>query len=140
MRTTIQIKGLQVYGYHGIFEEERRLGQKFVFDIDADLVPVATHDDDRLDASVRYDAMAGTIVEMAGGAAFHTLEALAEAIARGLMHHFPAIDAIAIGVWKANPPIPHMMDRIGVSIALSRAEMDAGDQRAATDASARTRA
>jgi len=131
MRTAIQIKGLQVYGYHGIFEEERRLGQKFVFDIEAGLAPVVTHDDDRLDSSVPYDAMAGAVVEMAGGPAFHTLEALAEAIARGLMHQFPPIETIMIGVWKASPPIPHMMDRIGVSIALSRIEMKAGEERSA---------
>ena len=34
MLTTIQIAGLQTFGYHGLFEEERRLGQKFTFDID----------------------------------------------------------------------------------------------------------
>ena len=37
MLTTIQISGLQIFGYHGLFEEERRLGQKFNFDIDATL-------------------------------------------------------------------------------------------------------
>jgi dihydroneopterin aldolase len=35
MLTTIQIAGLQTFGYHGLFEEERSLGQKFTFDIDA---------------------------------------------------------------------------------------------------------
>lgn len=33
MLTTIQIAGLQTFGYHGLFEEERRLGQKFTFDM-----------------------------------------------------------------------------------------------------------
>jgi dihydroneopterin aldolase len=37
MLTTIQIAGLQTFGYHGLFEEERSLGQKFTFDIDATL-------------------------------------------------------------------------------------------------------
>ena len=37
MLTTIQIAGLQTFGYHGLFEEELRLGQKFNFDIDATL-------------------------------------------------------------------------------------------------------
>ena len=37
MLTSIKITGLQTYGYHGLFEEERTLGQKFSFDIFADL-------------------------------------------------------------------------------------------------------
>ena len=48
MLTTIQITGLQTFGYHGLFEEERSLGQKFTFDIDATLNPALTHRDDRL--------------------------------------------------------------------------------------------
>jgi dihydroneopterin aldolase len=52
MLTTIQIAGLQTFGYHGLFEEERSLGQKFSFDIDATLNPAPTHRDDRLDASI----------------------------------------------------------------------------------------
>ena len=53
MLTTIQIAGLQTFGYHGLFEEERRLGQKFTFDIDATLNPAATHQDDRWQPSGR---------------------------------------------------------------------------------------
>ena len=63
MLTTIQIAGLQTYGYHGLFEEERSLGQKFIFDIEAELQPVETHQDDRLDSSVRYGAVADNIGE-----------------------------------------------------------------------------
>jgi len=78
MLTTIQIAGLQTYGYHGLFEEERSLGQKFIFDIEAELQPVETHRDDKLDSSVRYDAVADTVVQLAGAAQYQTLETLAE--------------------------------------------------------------
>ena len=66
MLTTIQIAGLQTFGYHGLFEEERSLGQKFTFDIDATLNPAPTHRDDRLDASIRYDAVVDAAVSLAG--------------------------------------------------------------------------
>src|SRR3546814_5040057 len=46
MLTTIQIAGLQTYGYHGLFEEERSLGQKFIFDIEAELQPVETRSEE----------------------------------------------------------------------------------------------
>ena len=67
MLTTIQIAGLQTFGYHGLFEEERSLGQKFTFDIDATLNPAPTHRDDRLDASIRYDAVVDAAVSLASG-------------------------------------------------------------------------
>ena len=69
MLTTIQIAGLQTFGYHGLFEEERSLGQKFTFDIDATLNPAPTHRDDRLDASIRYDAVVDAAVSLASGVA-----------------------------------------------------------------------
>lgn len=65
MLTSIQIAGLQTFGYHGLFEDERRLGQKFSFDIDATLTPTPSHRDDRLDASIRYDAVVDAAVRLA---------------------------------------------------------------------------
>ena len=68
---------------HGLFEEERRLGQKFTFDIDARILQPrpATHRDDQLDASIRYDAVVDAAVSLAGEMKYQTLEALGEAVA-----------------------------------------------------------
>jgi dihydroneopterin aldolase len=98
---TIQIAGLQTFGYHGLFEEERRLGQKFTFDIDATLNPAPTHRDDSLDASIRYDAVVDLAVSLAGEMTYQTLEALGEAI--GLLRRFALIDNISVGVAKFSP-------------------------------------
>lgn len=120
MLTTIQIAGLQTYGYHGLFDEERRLGQKFRFDLEVTLRRVETHQDDKLDSSVRYDALADCVVELAGAMQFQTLEALAEAVALGLFERFVAIDAITLAVSKFSPPVTHTVDRLGVKIVLAR--------------------
>ena len=103
MMTTIQITGLQTFGYHGLFEE-RSLGQKFTFDIDATLSPAPTHRDDRLDASIRYDAVVDAAVSLASGMKYQTLEALGEAVAIGLLRRFVLIDTITVGVSKFSPP------------------------------------
>jgi dihydroneopterin aldolase len=106
MLTTIQIAGLQTFGYHGLFEEERRLGQKFSFDIDATLNTASTHRDDSLDASIRYDAVVDAAVSLAGEMKYQTLEALGEAIAIGLLRRFVLIDTICVGVSKFSQPSP----------------------------------
>jgi len=121
--TTIQIAGLQTYGYHGLFAEERSLGQKFVFDIEAELQPVETHRDDRLDSSVRYDAVADTVVQLAGAAQYQTLEALAEAVALALLGQFAAIDTVWVAVSKFSPPVAHTLSKAGIAMRLTRAEL-----------------
>lgn len=123
MLTTIQIAGLQTFGYHGLFEEERRLGQKFTFDIDATLNPAPTHRDDRLDASIRYDAVVDAAVRLAGETKYQTLEALGEAIAIGLLRHFALIDTISVGVAKFSPPIPHTLRKVGITVRLARSDL-----------------
>jgi dihydroneopterin aldolase len=121
--TTIQIAGLQTFGYHGLFEEERRLGQKFTFDIDATLNPVPTHRDDQLDASIRYDAVVDAAVHLAGEMTYQTLEALGEAVAIGLLRRFALIDTISVGVAKFSPPIPHTLGKVGIVVRLVRSDL-----------------
>jgi|SRR4051794_10568829 dihydroneopterin aldolase len=123
MLTTIQIAGLQTFGYHGLFEEERRLGQKFTFDIDATLNSASTHRDDQLDASIRYDAVVDAAVHLAGELTYQTLEALGEAIAIGLLRRFALIESISVGVSKFSPPIPHTLSKVGIVVRLVRSDL-----------------
>ena len=123
MLTTIQIAGLQTFGYHGLFEEERRLGQKFTFDIDATLNPAPTHRDDTLNASIRYDAVVDAAVSLAAERKYQTLEALGEAIAIGLLRQFVLIDTVTVGVSKFSPPIPHTLSKVGIAVRLARSDL-----------------
>lgn len=123
MLTTIQIAGLQTYGYHGLFEEERSLGQRFIFDIEATLRSTATHQDDSLAASVRYDMLVEETANLAGQTKYRTLEALAEAVATGLLQRFTLIDGITVSVSKLSPPIPHTLSKVGITVRLARTEL-----------------
>ncbi|MFT4117529.1 dihydroneopterin aldolase [Bradyrhizobium sp.] len=123
MLTSIKITGLQTYGYHGLFEEERTLGQKFSFDIFADLREVRTHLSDDLDSSVRYDAVVDEAVQIAGSEKFQTLEALGETIAAGLLRRFDMMDNVTVAVAKSSPPIAHAINQVGVQVSLRRAEL-----------------
>ncbi|MGA7807526.1 dihydroneopterin aldolase [Bradyrhizobium sp.] len=135
MLTSIAIAGLQTYGYHGLFEEERTLGQKFNFDISATLREVRTHLGDNLDCSVRYDAVIDEALQIAGSGRFQTLEALAEMIATGLLRRFAAIDGVTVAVAKFSPPIVHSIEQVRVEVRLQRADL-APDQGETAHASA----
>jgi 7,8-dihydroneopterin aldolase/epimerase/oxygenase len=122
MLTSINIVGLKTYGYHGLFEEERTLGQKFTFDISATLREVRTHRSDDLDSSVRYDAVVDEAVQIAASSKFQTLEALGETIALDLLRRF-VMESVTVAVAKSSPPIAHSIEQVGVRIDLLRADL-----------------
>ena len=138
MLTSINITGLETYGYHGLFEEERTLGQKFTFDISATLREVRTHCSDNLDSSVRYDAVVDEAVQIAASGKFRTLETLGETIAEGLLRRFGLMESVTVVVAKSSPPIAHSIGQVGVELGLRRADL-ALDQGASPDASGSSR-
>jgi dihydroneopterin aldolase len=122
LHTTLTITGLQTYGYHGMFDAERELGQKFIFDVSATLTPAQTHLPDKLDASVRYDEVVQEIIRISDASTFRTLEALAETIARRLLERYAVMQRITVSVAKASPPIQHMLEQIRIEVALDGEE------------------
>jgi dihydroneopterin aldolase len=120
LHTTLTVTGLQTYGYHGLFDAERQLGQHLIFDICATLIAAPTHLSDKLDGSVRYDELVNEVVRISDDSTFKTLEALAETTARRLLQRYESIANIAITVAKLSPPITHIVNRIGVGVRLDR--------------------
>ncbi|MEO8320747.1 MAG: dihydroneopterin aldolase [Bradyrhizobium sp.] len=123
MLTSINITGLKTYGYHGLFEEERKLGQNFIFDISATLREVRTHCGDDLDCSIRYDAVVDEAVQISASGRFQTLEALGETIAIGLLRRFVIMESVTVAVAKSSPPIAHSIEQVGVQVGLRRADL-----------------
>lgn len=122
MHTTILVENLELYGFHGYFDEEQRLGQKFLFEISAILMPAMTHLADGFDSSVRYDKLIEEIALISNNFKFRTLEALGETIARRLITSFDRIANVTVTVSKASPPISRSLDRVSVKIQLDRSE------------------
>jgi 7,8-dihydroneopterin aldolase/epimerase/oxygenase len=120
VHTSIVITDLELHGFHGYFDEEQRLGQKFLFNVLADLAPAETHMADSFEASVRYDQLINEVERISHQTKFRTLEALAETIARGLLERFQRITSIAVTVSKASPPISQSLQRVSVKIQLDR--------------------
>ena len=84
----IEVRGLELRGFHGALEEEQREGQRFLFD-----VTVVAHDagvrSDQLADTVDYTAVVARIREISDGRRFNLIEALAATIADDLLERFP---------------------------------------------------
>lgn len=123
MRTTLSITGLQIYAYHGLFAEERRLGQRFRLNIDARLADTTSHSSDDLQSTVRYDAVIEYVTNIAAKTQYRTLEALAEHIGASLLKRFGLIEQLTVEVGKVSPPISHSLDQVSVAVELSRQDL-----------------
>ena len=60
----IEIKGLEVFAHHGVYEEEQRLGQKFVVSAVLSLDTTAAAQTDDLDKTVNYGAISRQITQI----------------------------------------------------------------------------
>ena len=105
--TTIELVGLELHGYHGVNEDERRDGQPFLFDVWLE-VPDGAGARDRIEDTVDYREVAALVREVSDGRKFQLLEALATTLADALLARFPA-DAARVRVRKPqvklDPPV-----------------------------------
>jgi dihydroneopterin aldolase len=108
--TTIELAGIELYGYHGVNPEERREGQPFVFDVWLD-VPEGTGASDRIEDTIDYRGVAAVVREVSDGRAFQLLEALAATLAETLLERFPPVEGVRLRVRKPqvrlDPPVEY---------------------------------
>jgi 7,8-dihydroneopterin aldolase/epimerase/oxygenase len=81
----VELYGLHVFGYHGVEEEEQRLGQLFLFDIELEVGERGSND--RIEDAVDYREVAIAVREVSNQR-FNLLEALAPAVADVLYERF----------------------------------------------------
>ena len=113
--TTIELAGLEVFGYHGANEDERRDGQRFLYDVELEVGEAGSSD--RIEDAVDYREVAACVREVSESHAFHLLEALAAAVADALLDRFPAA-RVRVRVRKPDVRLP--VEHAAVSVERSR--------------------
>ncbi|MCI9173558.1 MAG: 2-amino-4-hydroxy-6-hydroxymethyldihydropteridine diphosphokinase [Lachnospiraceae bacterium] len=112
----IHIRNLEVFGRHGVFPEENRLGQKF--EVDADLyisIREAGLNDD-LTKSIHYGEVSHFIASFMTEHTFRLIEAAAEQMAEALLLQFPAMEKIRLEIRKPWAPIGLPLESVSVEI------------------------
>ncbi len=89
MSLTIELVGLELHGYHGVLEEERRDGQRFEVDVAVDPADSTASVSDRLADAVDYRRIVEVVEDVFGGQRYQLLEALTAAIADELVRALP---------------------------------------------------
>jgi dihydroneopterin aldolase len=90
---TIELHGIVLHGYHGVLEEERRDGQRFLVDVELVLEHEQAAGSDRIEDAVDYREIVAGVREVSDAHSYRLLEALAAAIADALLAGWPVATA-----------------------------------------------
>jgi 7,8-dihydroneopterin aldolase/epimerase/oxygenase len=89
---TIELHGLEIFGFHGVLEDERSRGQRFLVDLALEVernAAARAGASDRIEDAVDYRDVVETVREISDARAYRLLESLATALADRLVERFP---------------------------------------------------
>ena len=116
MSDKISIKGIKGFGFHGVFDFEKRDGQYFFADLDIEIDLTAASNSDLLSDSVDYSLLTAIAKEAIEKLQFDLIERLAGFIADTIRENFPAVQSIAVTVHKPSAPVSESVTDIAVTI------------------------
>ena len=102
---TIELRAIELFGFHGVLEDERREGQRFLVDVELDYEDEAAAASDRIEDAIDYREVVAAVVGVSDGRAYHLLEAFATALATELTARFP-VPRARVSVRKPDVVLP----------------------------------
>ena len=116
MSDCISITGITAFGYHGVFDFEKRDGQEFSVDLEIHINLTAASKSDQLEDSIDYSKFTAIAREAIEGEPFNLIERLAGFIADRIKSEFPAVNAVSVTVHKPQAPVKEKVTDISVTI------------------------
>ncbi|ADU28369.1 dihydroneopterin aldolase [Evansella cellulosilytica] len=116
----IYVNGMDFYGYHGVFAEENKLGQRFFVDVVMEVNTREAGITDDLNKTVNYGEVYKITKNIMEGQAVNLVESLAERISHAVLLSFPMVHAVVVKVVKPNPPIQGHYESVAVEIRRER--------------------
>lgn len=114
------LTGIEIFGYHGDLPEERKLGQKFLVDLELNLDLSIAGKSDELADTVDYPQILKTVEKIVGGEPKKLIEAVAEEIAEDILKNFPKVESVKVTLHKPNAPLKIKYLDAAVSIQRQR--------------------
>jgi dihydroneopterin aldolase len=112
----IYLNGMVFYGYHGVFPEETKLGQRFYADVVLHTSLQAAGRTDELERTTNYGEVYQDIARIMTGEPVKLIETLAERIAAAIFARYPLIEAAQVRITKPSAPIPGELQSAAIEI------------------------
>ncbi len=111
---------MEFYGYHGVFPEENKLGQRFRVDLTVELDLKQAGESDNLEYSVNYGELFELCRQVVEDRTYKLVESIAENIAVNILKQYIRISRCTVKVIKPDPPIPGHYRSVAVEITRER--------------------
>lgn len=118
----IIMENMAFYGYHGVLEEEKKLGQKFFIDAHLFLSLKKAGETDDLTYSVSYAEVYESIKKIVEEERYNLLEALGERISNEILLSYSMIEKVFVRIKKPEAPVAGIFDYFGLEIERERNE------------------
>lgn len=112
----IRIDNLEVYAYHGAYDEEKEKGQYFYVNAELYTNTRKAGMNDDLDASTNYGTVCDFIHDFMTKHTYDLIETVAEQLAQALLLEFKLVKSVLLEIKKPHAPIEREFEFVSVEI------------------------
>lgn len=117
---TILINRLEVFAYHGVNEEEKTLGQKFIVSGKFYVDFSKAYDTDNIDYALNYSELVKLIESFIRSNRYSLLETLSQRLAEVIFDKYSQLYKLVLKIEKPWAPIKFPLESVAVEIERSR--------------------
>lgn len=115
---SIKIDGIEFYGYHGVLESEKTLGQMFSVNCEFFMDTSRIYDD--IENTVNYADVAVDIREFCENNRYDLLEVLCNDLSKYILCKYDKICELKLSIEKPHAPIPTKFSNVSINIHRKR--------------------
>lgn len=112
---TISLEGLDFYAYHGFYDEERKLGNHYIVDVELEVDFGDAAETDHLEKTVDYGKVYD-IVKDEMAISSKLLEHIAKRILKRLQKEFPQVETAVVSISKMQPPLNGVCNKAKITL------------------------
>ena len=113
--TKITLKNMSFHAYHGVLEQEKRIGNTFQVTLTYEVDSTLAEKSDDLNDTINYQNIYDTVKEQMDIPS-QLIEHIARRIYNSVMKKFPQIKSLNIKLSKLSPPLGRKVERVYVEI------------------------
>ena len=118
MPLTIQVKGINVFGTHGVYEQEKKKGQEFRIDLEIELreniLNFENYKSESFNNSVNYENLVNEVINLSNNNSYDLIETFAYDILESF-RKYRNISKTTVTVHKPNSPLKDLVKNISVT-------------------------
>ena len=115
----IALEGMEFFAFHGYYDEEQKIGNKYGVDLYITTNLLAAGESDKLLQTVNYEVLYRLVAEEMRAPA-RLLEHVAHRVLDRIMAELPHVRKVRVSVSKFNPPLGGICHRARVTLGRRR--------------------